>query len=235
MFSDRAAGPVWVNKDEIICLQAAVSLTISCLSHSSVFDSPNIDNPLSGAVKQYTSMTPNLFDLIWLHPRCLSGQSPGTPCLPCLVRVSPQVRAEPCRHPAYPACSKCLSACLCRNRGDPALPSHHLPVAAAFKKAAAAAAAEQDFLTATRLTLKAAVIAGHMQQAESCSRCLRGVAQVIFLLTCCHYWGKPAAVYATHWWLCNTLNMRSGSLGVGADVRLYTVSKVSLLGLSLSA
>ncbi|KAL0021740.1 hypothetical protein WJX79_000457 [Trebouxia sp. C0005] len=64
-----------------------------------------------------------------------------------------------------------------RNRGDPALPFHHLPVAAALRKAAAAAAAEQDFLTATRLTLKAAVIAGQTQQAELCSRCLRGVAQ----------------------------------------------------------
>jgi len=174
------------------------------------------------------------------------------------------VCAEPCRHPAYPASSQCLSACLCRTRGDPALPFHHLPVAAALgkclsaclcrtrgdpalpfhylpvaaalRKAAAAAAAEQDFLTATRLTLKAAVIAGQTHQAEHCSRCLRGVAQVTSLLTCwAHYWGKPIVVFATHWWVCNTLDMRSGSLGVGAGVRLYTVVQVSLLGLSLSA
>ncbi|KAL0045420.1 hypothetical protein WJX82_006097 [Trebouxia sp. C0006] len=64
-----------------------------------------------------------------------------------------------------------------RTRGDPALPFHHLPVAAALRKAAAAAAAEQDFLTAIRLRLKAAVIAGQTHQAEHCSRCLRGVAQ----------------------------------------------------------
>ncbi|KAL0039754.1 hypothetical protein WJX77_006967 [Trebouxia sp. C0004] len=62
-------------------------------------------------------------------------------------------------------------------RGDPGLPFHHLPVVAALRKAAAAAAAEQDFLPAVRLTLKAAVIAGQTQQAEHCSRCLRGAAQ----------------------------------------------------------
>ncbi len=122
-------------------------------------------------------------DAVWLQPCCPSGQSPATPYLPCLLHVSPQVCVEPCRRPAYPACSNSLSACLCRTRGDPALPFHHLPVAAALRKAAAAAAAEQDFLAAIRLTLKAAVIAGRTQQAEHCSRCLRGVAQVTSLLT----------------------------------------------------
>ncbi len=176
----------------------------------------------------------NLFDPVWLQPLCPSVQSPGTPCLPCLLQVSPQVCAEPCRHPAYPAWSNSLSACLCRNRGDPALPFHHLPVAAALRKAAAGAAGEQDFLTAIRLTLKAAVIAGQTQEAEHCSRCLRGVAQVTSLLTCCHYWGKPVTVFATHWWTCNTSDMRSGSLGVGAGVRLYILFEVSLLGLTMS-
>lgn len=170
-----------------------------------------------------------------MQPRRLSGQSLGTPCLPCLVLVSPQVCAEPCRHPAYPACSQCLSARLCRNRGDPALPFHHLPVAAALRKAAAAAAAEQDFLAATRLTLKAAVIAGQTQQAEHCSRCLRGVAQVVSLLNCCHQWGKPVAVFTIYWWLCNTMDMHSGSMGVGAGVKLYTVFGVLLLGLMISS
>ena len=157
---------------------------------SSVFDTPlsltshSFGNPLSNIVTHDPPMTPNLFDLTWLQPCCPSGQSPATPCLPCLLHVSPQVCAEPCRHPAYPASSQCLSACLCRTRGDPALPFHYLPVAAALRKAAAAAAAEQDFLTATRLTLKAAVIAGQTHQAEHCSRCLRGVAQVTSLLTC---------------------------------------------------
>ncbi|KAA6422020.1 MAG: hypothetical protein FRX49_08038 [Trebouxia sp. A1-2] len=90
------------------------------------------------------------------------------------ARGQMQQKARPAPpHPAYPARLKFVR----RNRGDPALPFHHLPVAAALRKAAAAAAAEQDFLTATRLTLKAAVIAGQTQQAELCSRCLRGVAQ----------------------------------------------------------
>ena len=161
-------------------------------------------------------MTPNLFvDPVWLRPLCLSVQSSATPCLPCPPQICPQVCAEPCRHPVYPACPKFLCTCLCRNRGDPALPFHHLPVAAALRKAAAAAAAEQDFLTATRLTLKAAVIAGQTQQAELCSRCLRGVAQVTSLLTCCQTGASPVTVFATHWWLCNTFSMHFGSLGVG--------------------
>ena len=176
--SNRAAGPVWVDADEINCPTGASTMT------SSVFD-----NAICGNVERsqtYITMTSYFFvDPVWLQPRCLPGQSPGTPCLPFLVRVSPQVCAEPCRHPACPASSMCLSACLCRTRGDPALPFHHLPVAATLRKAAAAAAAEQDFLTAIRLRLKAAVIAGQTHQAEHCSRCLRGVAQVVFLLIWC--------------------------------------------------
>ena len=68
--------------------------------------------------------------------------------------------------------------CAYRDRGDPALPFHHLPVLAALKKAAAAAVAEQDFLAAIRLRLKAAVLAGEREVAEECSRGLRGIAQV---------------------------------------------------------
>lgn len=70
--------------------------------------------------------------------------------------------------------------CAYRDRGDPALPFHHLPVVAALKKAAAAAVAEQDFLAAIRLRLKAAVLAGEREVAEECSRGLRGIAQVGF-------------------------------------------------------
>ena len=75
-------------------------------------------------------------------------------------------------------CGLTVSTFVCRERGDPALPFHYIPVVAALRKAVATAAAEQDFLTAIKLRLKAAVIAGQEQETEHCSRCLRGVAQV---------------------------------------------------------
>ena len=49
---------------------------------------------------------------------------------------------------------------------------------AGFGKAAAAALEEQDFMTAARLKLKAAIIRHHQAQAEQTARALCGLAQV---------------------------------------------------------
>ena len=49
---------------------------------------------------------------------------------------------------------------------------------ASLAEAGAAAVGEQDFTKATKLQVKAAIIAQHREQAEQTSRALRGLAHV---------------------------------------------------------
>lgn len=67
---------------------------------------------------------------------------------------------------------------VCRDRGDPGLPFHKVPILAGLAKAVAAALEEQDFMGAASLKLKASIIAHHQAQAEQTARALRGLAQV---------------------------------------------------------
>ena len=66
----------------------------------------------------------------------------------------------------------------CRERGDPGLPFHKEALLASLAKAGAAAVDEQDFTEATKLKVKAAIIAQHREQAEHAARALRGLSHV---------------------------------------------------------
>lgn len=68
--------------------------------------------------------------------------------------------------------------CDCRQKGDPGLPFHTVPMLGSLSKAVAAAVDEQDFTTATKLKLKAAIIGNHQEPAEHTSRALRGLSHV---------------------------------------------------------
>ena len=66
----------------------------------------------------------------------------------------------------------------CRGRGDPGLSFHKVARLASLAEAEAAAVDEQDFMRATKLKVKAAIIAQHREQAEHAAGALRGLSHV---------------------------------------------------------
>ena len=80
------------------------------------------------------------------------------------------------------------SCMLTRHKSDPALPSHFASVATALRERASAAAAEEDYLLAIKLKLRASVVAQEEgRELEQCAIGMRSLAQVRHKPNC-NYW-----------------------------------------------